>query len=222
MTTTRISALIPAYNAARFLNEALASVFAQSRPPDEVIVVDDGSTDGTAEVAARWSDRIRFERLPHVGVRAARAQLLAAASGDWIAFLDADDLWLPHKLERQLAVAAAYPEAEMVYGQMLRFRDGPAGRVFQPAEPAPLASASLILRAAFVRDCAFAEAGAGEFAAWLMLARGRGLREVRLDEPVLWRRLHDDNIGVRERAAEHGAYLRAARAAIASRRGRAG
>jgi glycosyltransferase involved in cell wall biosynthesis len=99
-----VSVVIPAYNAEAYLREALDSVFAQTRPPDEVVVVDDGSTDRTSEVAASYGDRVRLLRQPNRGEAAARNAGVLAARGALIAFLDADDTWLPRYLESQLRV----------------------------------------------------------------------------------------------------------------------
>ena len=100
-----VSVVIPAHNAAPFLRETVESALAQSWPSVEVIVVNDGSTDGTAAVLASFGDRIRVVGQRQSGVAVARNRGAAAARGTWLAFLDADDVWLPHKLERQLASA---------------------------------------------------------------------------------------------------------------------
>jgi teichuronic acid biosynthesis glycosyltransferase TuaG len=97
-----VSVIIPAYNAEAFLSRAICSVEAQRFRDFEVVVVDDGSADGTAEVARGFSG-VRCIGQPHHGAAAARNRGLAEASGDLVAFLDADDEWLPEKLDRQLA-----------------------------------------------------------------------------------------------------------------------
>ncbi len=98
--------MIPAYNAELFLENAIRSVLAQTFPPLEIIVVDDGSTDGTARVAQAFAERVRLIRQPNGGPSSARNAGVAAARGEWVAFLDADDAWLPEKLERQAPVFA--------------------------------------------------------------------------------------------------------------------
>jgi glycosyltransferase involved in cell wall biosynthesis len=105
-----VSAVIPAYNSGKYLARALDSVLAQTCPPDEIIVVDDGSTDDTAAVARSCGDRIRFIPQPNAGASAARNTGIQASTSEWIAFLDADDEWLPDKLQTQLDHLRRYPD----------------------------------------------------------------------------------------------------------------
>lgn len=105
-----VSVVIPCYNAERYLARAVESVLAQTRPADEVIVVDDGSTDGSAALARGFGGTVRAVSQPNGGVAVARNQGLALARGRWVAFLDADDEWFPHKLERQVAALEASPD----------------------------------------------------------------------------------------------------------------
>ncbi len=111
MSAPRVSVVMAAYNAAWCVERALDSVLAGSRVPDEVVVCDDGSTDGTAElVEARYAAPVRVLRLPHRNAGAARSAGAVQITGDWVAYLDADDLWAPPKLERQLGFLAQHPE----------------------------------------------------------------------------------------------------------------
>ncbi len=97
-----ISCIVPVFNGERYLAEALESIFAQTHRPIEIIVIDDGSTDGTPDVAARFKSSIKYIRQTNAGPPAARNRGLSEAESDFIAFLDADDLWHPEKLARQL------------------------------------------------------------------------------------------------------------------------
>lgn len=106
-----VSVIVPTFDAAWCVERALDSVMAQTAPASEVIVCDDGSSDGTPElVERRYGMRVRVLRLPHRNAAAARADGLAAARGDWLALLDADDWWESDKLEGQLDFAAAHPD----------------------------------------------------------------------------------------------------------------
>jgi len=100
-----VSVLIPAWDAEPWLADAIESALAQTHPRLEVVVVDDGSSDGTSRVLSGFGERIRSERTLHRGAGAARARLLELAHGEWLQYLDADDLLLPDKIERQLAAA---------------------------------------------------------------------------------------------------------------------
>ena len=112
-----VSVIIPTYNYARFLPLAIESVLAQTRPADEIIVVDDGSTDATASVVARYNERgVRYFYKENGGVSAARNLGIRESHGSLIAFLDSDDEWLPDKLALQVAHFSAHPSVGLVTG----------------------------------------------------------------------------------------------------------
>ena len=114
-----VSVVIPTHDRGRVVVEAIESALAQTHPPLEVIVVDDGSTDDTAERVGRLRDaRVRYLRRPHAGVSAARNAGIAAATGDLVAFLDSDDLWKPDKAEAEIAALARYPSAGGVFSDL--------------------------------------------------------------------------------------------------------
>jgi glycosyltransferase involved in cell wall biosynthesis len=116
----RISAVVPCFNGAAYLEEALASVGAQSRPPHEVIVVDDGSTDASAEVAERCGARV-IRHGVNRGSGAARNTGWRAATGDAIAWLDADDSWRPHHVAAVGGLLEDHPEAACAFGALQRY-----------------------------------------------------------------------------------------------------
>ncbi|OGR89166.1 MAG: hypothetical protein A2992_09890 [Elusimicrobia bacterium RIFCSPLOWO2_01_FULL_59_12] len=140
----RVSVVTPSYNRKEFLWEAIDSVRAQTYRDFEIIVVDDGSTDGTAEqLTERYGKEVRLLSLPHTGLPASgRNAGIQAAGGEFVAFLDSDDLWRPQKLERQIAAAERDPKAVLYYalakkfgasesqGVTMRFHYRPSGRVF--------------------------------------------------------------------------------------------
>jgi GT2 family glycosyltransferase len=116
-----VSVIIPVFNSAALIGAALRSVYSQTFPDFEVIVVDDGSEDQTAltTALAPWSDRIQFVRQQNGGPASARNTAIARASGRLIAFLDADDEWLPEKLARQVAYFANHPETGLLHTAMV-------------------------------------------------------------------------------------------------------
>jgi glycosyltransferase involved in cell wall biosynthesis len=110
-----ISVVIPCYNAERYIAATIESVLAQGHPGLELIVVDDGSKDGSVELVRRLFPQVRVERQPNAGVAAARNRGIALATGDYIAFIDADDIWLPGKLAATWALMQATPGCRMGY-----------------------------------------------------------------------------------------------------------
>jgi glycosyltransferase involved in cell wall biosynthesis len=129
-----ISVVIPCYNGARYLPETLASVLRQTLPPHEVIVVDDGSTDDSAAVAASFGPPVRVLRQPNQGESVARNRGIDEARGNWIAFIDADDLWDPSKLERQVDGLPEDTVAVCTAGNTL---DDASGRITDVWTPRP-------------------------------------------------------------------------------------
>ena len=135
MRAPRVSVVIPMYNASRFIGEAIESVFGQSMADLELIVIDDGSTDRGAAVVLAYGRHVQYMRQPNAGVAAARNAGLELARGEAVAFLDADDAWLPEKLERQLERVDSDPSVVavgcgvFVTDESLRVRDS------RPAPP---------------------------------------------------------------------------------------
>jgi len=118
-----VSVIIPSYNCARYVCEAVDSVLAQTSPADEIIVVDDGSTDDTRARLEAYRDRTVYIEQPHSGVARARNRGIEDSSGTLIAFLDADDRWLPEKLERQLEHLASHARADLIHTNFLHWND---------------------------------------------------------------------------------------------------
>jgi glycosyltransferase involved in cell wall biosynthesis len=114
--TISISAVVAAYNSERWIGDTVESILAQTRPPDEVVVVDDGSTDGTARELARFGDSIRVVSRENGGCPAAFNTAFAAARGDYLAMCGADDVWEPRKLEWQAEALARHPEIDIACG----------------------------------------------------------------------------------------------------------
>jgi glycosyltransferase involved in cell wall biosynthesis len=110
-----VSVVIPSYNSARYLPQAIDSVLAQGFRDLEVLVVDDGSTDDTGDVMKRYGPPVRYIQQSNSGVAVARNRGIEESQGRYVAFLDADDTWLEHKLEKQLAALEAYPDCGLCY-----------------------------------------------------------------------------------------------------------
>ncbi len=213
-----VSVIIPAFNAGKYLSEALESVFAQTHPPLEILVVNDGSTDDTAAVMEQYGDRIIALHQENAGIGAARNAALGRARGEFIACLDADDAFSPTKLADHVAAFERYPEVDLTFGTMRRFRDGEP-RDANPIEPAVLPGGLAARAGVFQRVGPF-DTGhrTAEFLGWLMRARDLGVRELNIEGGLLWRRIHDTNVGVQCVDEKYDSYLRVLHAGMKRRR----
>lgn len=216
-----ISVIIPAHDAACTLGETLASVRAQQRQPDEVVVVDDGSGDGTATIAAAAG--VAVVRQPQRGVAAAMNAGLRATQSELVAFLDADDLWAPDGLaeqERRLL------EQDDLAGTVARFSEfacpslaADVAARFAPRlnEPAWLAGGMLLRRWAFDRAGLLDESlRVGAWVEWVDRARHAGCTFAAVDAVLLRRRLRPGTLS--QAASRDADLLAVARAALARRR----
>jgi len=223
-----ISVIIPVYNYERYLGEAIESVLGQTYQDLEVIVVDDGSTDRSGEVAESFAGRgVRYCQEVHAGIGPARNKGVELAQGEFIAFLDADDRWPLEKIERQLRAFENDPALEMVFGQALQLQNGPAWEAgvrdknlaVDGMVPGMVPGTMLIKRDAFDRVGKF-QGGlkVGEFIDWYARAVELKIRSLILPDLFLWRRIHDSNQGVRERQSVTD-YARVLKAALDRKRG---
>jgi glycosyltransferase involved in cell wall biosynthesis len=222
----RVSVIIAACNAEAYIAAAVESVLGQTVPPDEVIVIDDGSTDGTRNVLGQFSDRITLLTQSNRGQAVAVNKALAITQGDLIGFCDADDLWTPRKLELQLALLERQGDIEAVFGKVEQFvspdvSDAQRERL-KPAVaimPGELKQCMLIRRAALDRAGPFDESlPATFFIAWLGRAKQSGLKSAHVDDIVVRRRLHLGNGGRTNTDAQNRETLLALRKAIKARR----
>lgn len=136
---------MPAYNAQPFIENSIKSVLEQDYPNIELIVIDDGSKDGTPETAEQFGSRVKVLRQKNAGPAAARNRGIAAASGNFIAFLDADDLWLPGKVSLQVKFLQDHPQVGVVFGGFLRWYPRPDGSFLTPLTPINLDTALKII-----------------------------------------------------------------------------
>jgi glycosyltransferase involved in cell wall biosynthesis len=224
-TETRVSVVIPVFDGERYLAEAVESVLAQTRPVFEIIVVDDGSTDGSARVASRFGETVQYCYQTHAGPAAARNRGIEMARGNFLAFLDADDVWVQEKMEKQLAAFEEDPALELVLGSVKEFFSPELDEsVTRKLWANPNALRGYMIGAIVIRSDSFWRVGLldtrwqiSEFIDWYQRAHEAGLRERVLPEMVLWRRLHQTNNGIRMRGAR-GEYAFALKAAIERRR----
>lgn len=228
MAAQSISVMIGVYNAAAYLGEAIESALTQTRAPLEVIVVDDGSTDGSGDVA-RAFDAVTVVRQDNAGNGSARNHAARLAKGDLFAFLDADDRFTPDKLELQSRALEADPELEVVFGHVREFvspelTPDQQALVRTPA-PAPMPwtapNLMLVRRTSFENVGPFAEdLRVGVTVDWYARARDMGLEMAMLPEVLLERRLHLTNNGLRERDSR-AQYLHVLKASLDRRRAQA-
>ena len=216
-----VSVVIPAFNCARYLPAAIASVQSQGSPDLQVVVVDDGSTDDTQAIV-RAIPGVEYRRQARAGAAAARNAGVRVADGKYLAFLDADDYWAPGKIARQLHCLFE-TGTDMVFGHAEEFQspDAPALAGSAPpaaAQPARCAGTVLIARETFVSGGMFSTAWrVGEFMDWYLRATDRGLTATMLPDVVLYRRLHSGNSGRRAGSATED-YVRIIREAMTRRR----
>ncbi|MFO1037706.1 MAG: glycosyltransferase family A protein [Geminicoccaceae bacterium] len=222
MSGLPVTCILPAHDSASFIALALASVLAQTQPPAEILVVDDGSTDGTAAIAAAVDPRITILRTDDQGPAAARNRGLAATSSPLVAFLDPDDLWLPDKLQRQQA-ALTRTGRRLALTHVESFWSGPpppgaghprTGIVPGYATPALLAERSLFDEIGpFDESLWFADA-----LDWLIRVEAAGHEIAMLPEALVRRRLHGNNLTTRRDADSRAEFLAVVHRRLRSRR----
>jgi glycosyltransferase involved in cell wall biosynthesis len=194
-----ISVIIPAFNRESYVAEAIESAIGQSYPPAEIIVVDDGSTDRTAEVARSYGTRVRCISQHNQGVGGARNAGLKEVRGSHIALLDSDDLWDKRKLELQAAYLRKHPETDMVFCHMKPFLSpeiDAAHALKFDARPIAACNASSLLtrREIFTKAGDFPTAqNIPEFFPWFVRACEAGFTHHILPELLLLRRVHLTN-----------------------------
>lgn len=211
MPSETISVVIPAFNAERFLAEALSSVFAQTRPATEIIVVDDGSTDGTSLIVGNYPTATLIS-LPHSGVSVARNAGVAATTGDFIAFLDADDIWEPRKLELQMDLLKKEPSVGVVMCRHTYAFEGPIPAWFRGPRDGSVGPGHL-LTTALIRRRVWDEVGVfepmmshGEDGDWLARAVDLNATLAVVDEPLMTYRIHQSNASGMGQAVREGIF----------------
>jgi glycosyltransferase involved in cell wall biosynthesis len=222
----RISVVIPCYNAEKYIAAALDSILMQEHAADEIIVVNDGSTDASGSIVmGQFGAHVRYEPLPHVGLSAALNHGLRMVRGNCLAFLDADDLWPSDSLGSRFVALAANSAIDCVYGQLEQFLSpelGPTARTavrFEPGVHSTRVRGTMLMRKRVLDEI-------GDFDSTLRLGEAidfvarmdeAGLISATIDKLVLRRRIHDTNMGIREKA-HRSDYLRLLKASLDRRR----
>ena len=211
MTDAKVSVIIPVHNGAAFLRETLSSVLGQTRPPNEVIVVDDGSSDGSYEVAAEFARDLRYLRKENGGPASARNFGIAASTSPFLSFIDQDDLWHPAKLERQIACFEQDSELDLCYTLVDLFwhpalaEEERAYRDHRRSRNVPGYTMPTLL----ARRTAFDRVGPldeglifGDGTDWAMRAMHGGLRIKLLPDVLLYHRMHRQNLTRQRESSE--------------------
>lgn len=222
----KVTCILPVHDGERFLAEAVDTVLDQGHPDLELLVVNDGSTDGTPEILQGYGDRIRVLDQEHSGCAAARNLGLEEARGELIAFQDADDLWLPGKLAAQEARFEADPDLELCTGLVQNFwmeevageGEAYAGHRFSEPVPGFLLAAILARRSLFERVGRFdPQLRRGSDTDWFLRARDADVVEETVPRLVAKRRLHAGNL-TRDDLASRDTLLRSMKASLDRRR----
>ena len=225
---TSISVVMPVKDGERYLAAALDSIRAQQHPALEIVVVDDGSTDDSAAIARRAADQVLSQ--PHSGLGAAMANGVAAASGELLAFLDADDLWPDGRLDTMLAALDADPSLGAVLGQVDQFFSPDLApelrdrlQVVSMTVPGFVQGAMVIRRDAFDTVGSFdSTLTAAPILDWWQRAEDVGLVYEMLDEVVLRRRIHASNHTHQLGGELRSAYVRMLKQGLDRRRAHGG
>ena len=225
MAEPTVTAAIPVRDGEAYLAEAIESVLAQGRPCDQVIVIDNGSTDRSVEIAGNFGPAVRVVSEPRPGIGVARNAAMGAADGDYVAFLDADDLWQPRKTELQLAAFEARPELQLVFGHVLQFvspdltaKGATALRVPQKPQPGLYIGAMMARRTAIEAIGPWPDdARVSDGLSFLLRAREVGLEQAMLPETVTHRRVHGENHSIHNRG-ERAEFARQLKRSLDRRR----
>ena len=205
----RVSVLIPCYNAGQYLAAALESVLAQTYQNFEIIVVDDGSVDDSAAVAARYP-QVRYIYHAHSGISATRNRAISEARGEFVVFLDADDLWVPEKLEKQVVYLDSHPECQLVYTLVQNFFDGNPENMTLRQKQLLNANMDNCLVTCCIRRGLYEKYGGyredysyGEDTHWVtrLWAAGVNMKHC-IPEALYQRRIHGSNISLSHRKVE--------------------
>lgn len=216
-----VTALVPVWNGAAFLGEALESILVQEPQVAEIVVIDDGSTDGSGDLARAFGPRVRCVRRAHEGLAATRNAAVREARSELVAFLDADDLWPRGRLALLLDALARNPDCGIVQGRLQRVvRDAATSEwtLVNESWRAPNVATALIRREVFALVGPFDhQIAGGDDVDWLLRAKECFVREAQVDAVTLLYRRHDGNM-TNDVAQDQSRLLRVLGRAVQRRR----
>lgn len=222
----KISVIIPVYNGEKYLSQAIDSVLTQSLRPHEIIVVNDGSTDNTEDICKGYGDNIRYVKQENKGAASARNEGINIAQGEYLSFLDADDLWMENRLSQGMEAMKKDPSIAMAFGMVEEFYSPETDETFRDrykCSNIPLKGLHpgtlLIRKEDMFRVGLFDETfRTGEFLDWFNRAKDMGLKHLLIDQIQMRRRIHYTNHGITQQANKDD-YLRIARERLMKRKG---
>jgi glycosyltransferase involved in cell wall biosynthesis len=196
----KVSVIIPVYNVENYLAECIDSVLDQTFRNFEIIAINDGSTDGSMEVLEKYKDKVRIFNQPNQGVALTLNRGIAEASGDYIAFIDGDDLWKKDKLEIQVGILEDNPDIDITFAEMeqflspdlmhfserFRFEKGPLGGFIRIV--------SLVRKTAFQQYGYFTHVNFSEFIYWFSMIKEKGIRYNQTKHLVGFRRIRENSL----------------------------
>ena len=224
-SNTLVSVIIPVYNSELYLEESIQSVLAQTYQPLEILIINDGSTDGSESVAMKFEQQTIYLYQSNQGAAAARNRGIKKSSGKFLAFLDADDLWESDKIAKQMDILEQEADLDMVFGNVFQFisedtKSVSRARLDEADQilPGYVPGTILIRKKAFLKVGLFSTAWkVGEFIDWYLKAMETGLNPVMLPDIVMRRRIHSSNLGIRLKDMRND-YVKIVKASLDRRR----
>ena len=222
-----ISCIVPVYNGAAYLAKAIESILAQTYPHIELIVADDGSTDQSCEIAQQFGQQVKLITQETAGPAATRNFGLSAASGQWVSFLDADDLWHPAKLFRQMTLFHDRPELDFCITHVEMFWDTGLEREAERYQDQPrsgaipgYATSTLLTRREVFEHIGTFDSSLwfSDATDWFIRARSAGLVSEVIPEVLVYHRMHPNNLTRRRQEASRDEFLNIVKASLDRRR----
>jgi len=220
-----VSVIIPVYNSEKYVSESIRSVLSQTYTDYEIIIVNDGSTDDSTSIIKGFGSRVKVLEQPNLGAAAARNLGVKRSEGEFLAFLDSDDLWVEQKLEWQVSSLLEEPDIDMSFGYFESFispdlDEGAKNGLHCPTQKMSgyIPSAMVVKRDSFNKVGPFdAKWKIGEFLDWYAKAKFLGLKAKTIPQTVLKRRIHKTNLGIQEKDSRLD-YVRILKDSIACRK----